>query len=579
MTKRPLAAVFAIAALVLAACASSSSSSSSTSGSAQGAPLVEESNTGVTFTQDFNPFDPGSIAHKMNLTSLVYEPLYEIDQLDVAQQHPWLASAYAWQNGGKDLQVTVKSSVSFNDGSAMSANDVAATFKAIKDIPAADYSGIPTQSADPTVSGSNVTLHFGAPEYSSLYPILGATLMVPASLISQLGSNLATGTVATPVGTGPFMLDSFSTQVLKFKPNPHYWGGTPPEPEIDVPAYATNNAASQALSAGQLDWAGNDIANVYQNFVNLDPEHNHAWFASGNTVTLWFNVGYGALGDAAVRKAISYGINRTALAQLGESGYEYPATSSSGLILPNQKDVLVSSLANDLPSSNMPDAATASAASPAWTGPTVESVLTADGYSGWKSNGGPCTGAGTNCWTKNGQIISFAIEDPVPYSDYWECAQLISQELQSEGINATTLGDNPDSGWYTHYQSGNFQAMIHWGAGGPTPYVQYQNWLDSSQPPAAGDYGGFKSADAQSALQALAAADPANTSVYSQAVGSLEQIMSTQVPVAPLLYGADWNVYSSAHYTGWPDASHPYMDPAPNDPELPYILMQLKPVA
>ena len=54
--------------------------------------------------------------------------------------------------------------------------------------------------------------------------------------------------------------------------------------------------------------------------------------------------------------------------------------------------------------------------------------------------------------------------------------------------------------------------------------------------------------------------------------------MATQVPVTPLVYGADWNVYSTAHYTGWPSASNPYMDPSPDDSELPYILMQLTPV-
>jgi peptide/nickel transport system substrate-binding protein len=176
-------------------------------------------------------------------------------------------------------------------------------------------------------------------------------------------------------------------------------------------------------------------------------------------------------------------------------------------------------------------------------------------------------------------MISFNIEDPIPYSDYWTDAGLVSQELQGEGIAATTLGDNPDSSWYTHYQSGDFQAMIHWGAGGPIPFVQYQNWLDSSQPKAAGNYGGFQSADALQALQTLEATNPSDTASVNSATQTLEKIMSTLVPAAPLLYGADWNVYSTAHYTGWPDASHPYMDPSPNDPELPYILMKLKPVS
>lgn len=573
--ERWLAAAIAAAALGVAACSGASQQTSSVGKY----PLRMEANTGVTFTRDFNPFDANSFAVKMNLASLIYEPLYEIDALDPSQQHPWLARSTSWGNGGKDLTIAVRSGVKFSNGQTLTASDVGATFKAIKDVPAANRTGVPPQADDPTVSGNTVTLHFQTPQYSNTFSILGSTLIVPASLIKQLGANLATATVPNPLGTGPFTLSSFSTSVVKFKPNPYYWGGKPPEPEIDVPSLATNNAASQALAADQLDWAGNDIANVYQNYVNLNPQTNHAWFAPGNTVTLWFNVGYGALSDPQVRRAISFGINRTELATYGESGYENPATSSSGLILPNQKAYLPAdgSLTNDLPARNEPDATRAS--QDGWKGPTVASILTADGYSGWNPNGGPCTGPGTNCWTKNGQIIQFNIEDPIPYSDYWTDAQLISQELQSEGIDATPKGDNPDTSWYTNFQSGNFQSMIHWGAGGPFPFVQYQNWLDDSQPRSAGDYGGFQSPEAQQALQALEATSPSDTAAVNRATQVLEEIVSQQAPVVPLLYGADWNVYSSAHYVGWPDASHPYMDPSPNDPELPYILMQLKPVA
>src|SRR5205807_7182350 len=170
-----------------------------------------------------------------------------------------------------------------------------------------------------------------------------------------------------PIGTGPFMLASYTSSLIKWKPNPYYWGGTPPESEIDTPSISTNAAASDALVSGQLDWAGNDIPNVYANYVNLNPQTNHAWFASGNTVVLWFNLNPGnggatGIGEVAVRKAVSYGVDRNALALLGESGYEQPASSSSALILPNQKAFLDSSMANDLSiSGSVPDAATAKA--------------------------------------------------------------------------------------------------------------------------------------------------------------------------------------------------------------------------
>ena len=45
------------------------------------------------------------------------------------------------------------------------------------------------------------------------------------------------------------------------------------------------------------------------------------------------------------------------------------------------------------------------------------------------------------------------------------------------------------------------------------------------------------------------------------------------------MYGADWNEYSTARITGWATQSDPYMDPAPDDPEVGYILTHLKPAS
>jgi peptide/nickel transport system substrate-binding protein len=594
-----IAVVAAGVALGVAACGSTSSTSSSSTASttAVGPALYEEATTGVTFTQDFNPYESSSLAHGLNMTSLVYEPLYEMDALNPATSgmHPWLASSYSFENGGAELAITVKSNVKFSDGSTMTANDVANTFALLKAFPDADYSGVPTQSAAPSVSGQVVTLTFASPQYTNLWAILGSTYITQASAF-PIGTDPSKGPVANPVGTGPFMLDSFSTQAVKFKPNPHYWGGTPPESEVVVPNESTNNAATEALDSGTLDWAGNEIPSVVANYIDLNPNTNHVWYASGNTVTLNFNLGAGnggatGIGDVAVRQAVSLGIDRTVLSSIGESGYEAAATSAGGLEPGQQKAYPNSTYANDLP---VDSAATPTSLS-GWTGASVQSVLEADGYTA-PANWGTSTEAncdGTvvaNCWSKGGAIIKFSIWDPEAFSDYWADASEISGQLQGLGMDVTT--DNATGG-YTQWQdamnNGQFQTALHWGAGGNIPFVQLDNWLDYSinctgTPVvcASGDYSQFNSSAAQTALTQYEGADPttsAGQSTINTAIATLEGIMATQVPVAPVLYGADWNVYSTAHYTGWPSASNPYMDPSPDDPELPYILMQLKPVA
>src|SRR6266849_4317400 len=592
MNRRALASLVGIAALLLAV-GCNQTSTSSTSG---GKPLIAEPTTGVTFSEDFNPYDNNSVASSMGTRSIVNEPLIEFNQLDAtaAGTHPWLATAYAFQNGGKDLQVTLRQGVKFSDGSSFGPADVAATYKMLQN-PNANTRGVPTQSTDPTVSGNNVTLHFQSAQYTGLFNILSNTFMMKASVANQIAQD-PTVVIKVPLGTGPFMLSSYSSSLIKWKPNPNYWGGTPPESEIDTPAIATNAAASDALISGQLDWAGNDIPNVYQNYVNLNPLTNHAWFASGSTVTLYFNLNPGnggatGINDAAVRKAVSYGIDRNALALLGESGYERAAGSSTALILPNQKAFLPTDggMANDLSTSgNVPDGAAAKAQNlPA--GMDVYDILKSGGWappasshydSGTQAfkSGGNCDGtSNANCWTKGGQIIKFSVYDPVPFSDYWENAALISQELQPLGMDVTTKPAQGYSDWNTTLTSNpaGWQTMIHWGNGGSIPYIQYYDWFQGS----AAKQVGYSNPAAAAALTAYASTDPNDTATLYPTVQKLEKIMSTDVPYAPLLYGADWNVYSSAKYTGWPNQSHPYMNPSPSDPQMAYIVMQLKPAS
>jgi peptide/nickel transport system substrate-binding protein len=596
MNRRGLTSLVGAAALVFAV----GCNSTATPPAAGGKPLIAEPTTGVTFSEDFNPYDNNSVTSQMGTRSLVNEPLIEFNQLDAtsAGTHPWLATAYAFQNGGKDLQITIRQNVKFSDGSAFGPADVAATFKMMEN-PKANTRGVPVQASDPTVNGNTVTLHFGSAQYTGLFNILSNTMMMKASVADQIAQN-PTLTIKVPLGTGPFMLDSYSSSVIKWKPNPNYWGGTPPESAIWTPSIATNAAASDALVSGQLDWAGNDIPNVYANYVNLNPLTNHAWFAAGSTVTLWFNLNAGnggatGIGEAAVRKAVSYGVDRNALALLGESGYENPASSSSGLILPNQGAFLPQdgTYKGDLSiSGSVPDAAAAKAANlPA--GMDVYDILTAGGWSppataqydsakGTFKSGGNCDGTNTaNCWTKRGQIISFSVYDPVPFSDYWENAALMSQELQPLGMDVTTKPAQGYSDWNTNITSNPsaWQTAIHWGNGGSIPYIQYQNWFDSKDANSVAHFAGWSNADADAALRKYESTDPADTASLYPVVQQLEKIMSTEVPMAPLLYGADWNVFSSAKYTGWANQSHPYMNPSPSDPQMPYILMQLKPVS
>jgi peptide/nickel transport system substrate-binding protein len=526
-----------------------------TAASGASSTLTLENNTGVTFTDNFNPLDSGSFATQMSVRSLIYEPLMEFDSLKAGVSYPWLAKSYAWSNGGKTLTFTIRTGVKWSDGTAFGPADVAATFNLVSSTPAANIWGLPTLASPATVSGDTVVLTYAVPEYSNIVGIAGTQLMLPASFGTTY-TNPATATVTAPVGTGPYELDNYSSTLVSYKANPNYWGGTPAASEINVPSFASNTDAATALATGELQWAGNDIENVNSIFVNKDKATNHIYFAPGSTVTLEFNVTKWPFTNVAVRQAVSAGVNRSALSVKGESGYEAPATSLSALILPSQASYLNSSYKNDIKATNQPK--------------TVKSILTKAGFKKNKQG----------YYALKGKVIKFSMEDPTAYSDYYADIQLMSSELKSEGIDATVDGVEA-SQWYSDSAAGNFDSIVHWGNGGTDPYTQFDNWLDYKNSAAIGksanaDYGRYHNAAVQSLLSKLASTDPSNTAAVKAATLPLEKIEVATLPVVPLLYGADWDEYSTANFSGFVTAANPYMDPSPSDPELPYILMQLK---
>jgi peptide/nickel transport system substrate-binding protein len=414
-----------------------------------------------------------------------------------------------------------------------------------------------------TATAPNATtavLKYSTPQYANLFLIAG--MYVVPQHIWQGVSKPVTFADADPVGTGPYVISQFSSQKYTLTQNTKYWQASKVHvPSIIFPNFVSNDTANPALANGQIDYAGNAVSNVEENFLQKSSDYHtwtkdQPWFSDNNVVTLWLNVTRAPLNDPKVRLAISAGINRQQLSVQGETNYEPAATSSGGLLLPIDEKLLDSRFANDLKPTSDPG--------------KVTSLLKSDGWT--KVNGK---------WTKNGKTIKFSIEDPSAYTDYATDAQLIATQLNNQGFDVSFKGVQATQ-WYADYPVGNFDAMIHWSNQGPNPYYYFTNWLDNSTSapigkPAANNYGRFNSPDAQHAIEQFAATnDPAQ---QQTALNKLQEIVSTQAPVIPLLYGAAWYEYSTKNYTGWPTADNQYNNPVPNSPYILNTILHLKPVS
>jgi len=532
---RRLLAVAAAGVLAggLAACSSSTSSSSASSGNATttGKTLVMESSPETSITQAFNPFVITGDAYGMGATGLIYEPLIEFDLAAPPKYYPWLATNYAWSNGGKTIAFTIRQGVKWSNGTALTPADVVFTFNLVKNNASVNIDGLKISSV--SASGNTVTLNFATPQYTNLENIAG-TAIVPESIWSKVG-NPATYPDANPVGTGPYVLGSFTPQGFTLTKNPDYWQAASVKvPKVYFPVYTSNTGALSALFSGQIDWTGNFIPGLQKSFVDTSPSTHHYWEAPGGTNSLMPNLNKWPTNQLAVRQAISLAINRSVIASEGEAGLEDPVLNATGLTLPTFS-------AWSAPVASMTVSATSNAAA-------AKQVLKNAGYT-LGSNG---------YFSKGGQEVTLSITDPSAYTDYAEDDAIVAQELRQAGINATFVGQSVDA-WQTDIADGDFQLTSHWSTNGLTPFTMYENWLDSSLATgsaATGDFERLNSPAIDADLATLAGA--ATTAAQTAALTPIEKYVAANLPIIPTTTASEWFEYNSQNYSGWPTQQNPY---------------------
>ena len=128
------------------------------SSSASSPPLIMESSPENTITQDFNPFAVTAAPYGMGATGLIYEPLIQFDLAAPPKYYPWLATSYAWGNGGKSITFTIRNGVKWSDGTAFTPADVVFTFDLMKKYAAVNIDGLKISSV--TSTGNKVTVSF-----------------------------------------------------------------------------------------------------------------------------------------------------------------------------------------------------------------------------------------------------------------------------------------------------------------------------------------------------------------------------------------------------------------------------------
>jgi peptide/nickel transport system substrate-binding protein len=120
-----------------------------------------------------------------------------------------------------------------------------------------------------------------------------------------------------PLGSGPFKFVSYdsSQQVLDLQANADYWEGAPHIPIVRVRVIGDTNALQAELRSGRVDIAPlpTSLSPDAIKQLGQDPKLQVLQFTGSNLYVLTLNCTQPPLGDARVRQALAYSIDRESM--------------------------------------------------------------------------------------------------------------------------------------------------------------------------------------------------------------------------------------------------------------------------
>ncbi len=545
-----LAAATASLAMALTGCTPGGSDA----GSDSSAVLHVWAGSATPINKNFNPFAADTAAHAT--FGAIYEPLFFFNQLSSDAPIGLIGDSFEYSADGTVLTVHIKSGQKWNDGKPLTSKDVAFTF------------GYGPNKTDKLLSvetpdDTTVVLSYAEPQFTSASLTLGSTWIVPEHVWSGITDFMAETNADAPVGSGPYMLKSFSEAAYTVEANPNFRDGAPAVKEVQYLGLDSNQSSEDLLKTGKIDWVGQFIANPdgVTGSGDISTMNNQQ---DPTTIITCSNAALGCTGaqtDPAVRQAINVAIDRTAIAEKAFAGL--PAASNPAFVLlPRDQQWL-----GDAANGESPQSANAAEA---------QSILEAAGY----------TKGADGFYGKNGTPIELDLFSPDGWTDYNDTAKLISEQAAAAGIrvNARTVSD---AEYWTPIANGDFQ-MALWGLTQslvPDPYSNYSEYYTSTSTVPAGEspvkgqnYARYSNPVVDAAVASAAATEDVATKQAAYAAVQTEIVRD--LPYIPVVLNASQAFFNTKKFTGWPTESNLYANPLPYlSTASAIVLTHLKPAA
>lgn len=306
----------------------------------------------------------------------------------------------------------------------------------------------------------------------SVKDAIAGTFIVPRHIWEKFGEKLTSQTNTEPVGSGPFLLESYDQTQIILSRFDDYWGtavfGTPPMTTIAHPIFKSNADSDLKLESGALDAAQTFTAQIWKMWEDKNKPvgtwlKEKPYYLPGNLPLLEINSSVKGLDNPLVRRAIAYSIDYPNIATTAMSDYSDPANAS--LILPTGSE------------GKFYDESAVE--SEGWTFDREKAVDILENELKCKK------GSDGIYWLPDGTRLGpWKAITPTGWTDWNTALEIVAKSCKAVGIDVSTEFPQPAQ-VTTALQNGNFE-LACWSASGvsvASPWTRFRDILDDRGSP------------------------------------------------------------------------------------------------
>ena len=225
------------------------------------------------------------------------ETLFKVN--DDSTIEPWLVKEYKTVDD-TTWEIVIKDGITFSNGKELDAEAAKASIQRVldnKDVAAGQALSVDSIEAD----GQTLTIKTTKPN-----PALINQLCDPDLVILDVDSE---DMKTKPVGTGPFVVESFDEKQCVVDKNENYWDGDVKLDKVTVEYIEDNDTIAASLQSGDIDIAGGLSFTNLQKFEN-DDNYKVDTNSTSRVYMLYYNFKNELLNDKNIRKAIDMCIDK-----------------------------------------------------------------------------------------------------------------------------------------------------------------------------------------------------------------------------------------------------------------------------